>query len=941
MPTSLCEQVEFDTLLTVTHTDQGRKLVGTFNRELDTAELGWKLDINQPVAAVDEEFRNIRLGDRYSTLKLESPNRNHLYLPVISDPDRDTIQYDNWQPGVGEGDDLLPRHIRYTDLGKDFPIYQASINTGHYSIGPETHFLYSDKSIVQYVSPTNNQTDLGSGISYSQLELSDLPDMAFPVLARIYKRGTCREALIYRDFKHVDSFTGELSGSSRLATFDDDRNILWDNIDNRFADEYVIHITDLDTETIYILTSNKDATYTFALPEDFFTDLDYCHNSLECYLDCIGATTGRACQILYSTLLPLHNDLATVRIYLHDANAPDCSTYSLIDEWTPVNTLDFSLPTDKHVLVDTDLGLFIFGGKKADPTVLCEDVLITDEILHLLDASAFSERGIVRISDPDDTSIYEDITYYGKDNNDLLNVVRGGYGTTAIDWPACSIVEERQKGLIPDPNLSVCVAYTAVPRVEYEPLLSEAMNAKEMHQYRPVLVTDVDLNPVRNSESEGLLYLHRCPNDIARLVISVLDKPQLTGDSTTYGPVYIGPDYATMKVCALNADGFPIPGAKVLIDLEGIGLIAGSNDLQTFYTGSDGCFTFVYKSPTNPEDLGTYSTIGYTSGANTVLEFDENADFSQVELDDIYLYTITKDSALLGTVGYSGTVFSVENSLYLGGTRTAITAFLDIEPGFFNGGQLILTYSDGYIVTRDIELFTTSHSGEAIWDSTPMSPDDIVANSRARTFHFGTALPAGTVSSYRALQADSVEWESGLLNGRRTIVYRLIDQEALTHPSMDLDTVYGPLRPINAISNRSLTYSGSLDLPDPVDPNVNLGAYWSASPRTVRVRAYTHNTLCDSGIIFSGEVKLKVDLPPSMLGVYVAGNLRVPYGFRLLSENFDAASVLNALTFLTINTVGRFGSAGPFISSPADGALVLSTDTYTGPSTLDSMIIIT
>ena len=66
-----------------------------------------------------------------------------------------------------------------------------------------------------------------------------------------------------------------------------------------------------------------------------------------------------------------------------------------------------------------------------------------------------------------------------------------------------------------------------------------------------------------------------------------------------------------------------------------------------------------------------------------------------------------------------------------------------------------------------------------------------------------------------------------------------------------------------------------------------------------------------------------------MLGIYAASTQKVPYGFRVISENFDAASVLNAATFLNINTVARFGTYGPYVSEPAitGGDIELTTGT--------------
>jgi hypothetical protein len=930
----------YDLESVIFQTIESNRLLGPTNPDVNPLDLAWKLDITFPVLEHTSQFLNlINESDQYQILDLEPSSRNQVYITPLDLIPKDGLAYQYWQPGVGGRKDILYTSLFLKEFLTRSTIYPAlvpSVDLGFYSLGPDTHFLYSNHSVVQYVDPESDVTS--SSILHSQVRLNETPDLAYPVTARIYKRNECGAAIVYEDYKHVDSFTGELVNNERLETLDNG-NILWANVDSEYENEFIVVTGSLETSSpTYDLIFNKPANKEFVLPVNFL-ESTFTLETLYSYLDFLGVTKGKACEVFYTNYLPLDlTTLGEVRVFLYNQELD--ATEGSPTEWTVVDSLDLSMPDQKHVYVDPDLGLIVFGGQQGDDTKL--KVAIDDNestTLELVDASTYGRRGIIRISNPTNSSIYEDFLYQSKDGNLLLDLFRGYNSTIPLVWPINSNVADIQAGAIPAPGQRVFIEYTAVPRIEYESIASWDRSR----------ISDTDVNPVRNVRSEGILHLYRCPSDVAYLTIEVLDKPLVRGYSDVYGPVYIGKDYVTIKVTAFTIFDMPVPNVEITLTLDGVGTLNGSSTDITLVTDSTGSVIFTYKSPGNPEELGAYSVAVYYEYGNTVIEFDENAKFNPAATDltsaknKIYLYQVTKDEPLKGTIGYAGTIVEVLDSSYTGLPKSAFSAHLDLEEGYFAGGLVYLTDSLGSVLVREVKYFKISDSTETIWNNSPANYAEIVENLRARTFHLTEPLPIGTYTLFRAVESTAIEWSSLVKNGRKTIVYRLEGQVDLTHPNMLLATVYGPLRPISILTSRSLLYEGLLPIPSATDNNNYLGAYWSISPQIVTITASTSDTLCKNGVERSASVRILVDLPPSMLGVYTAGSQMVPYGFRILSENFDPASVLNAATFLNINTVGRYGSAGPFISalSGTSGEATLTEEFMdSGFAALDFRIVI-
>lgn len=148
-----------------------------------------------------------------------------------------------------------------------------------------------------------------------------------------------------------------------------------------------------------------------------------------------------------------------------------------------------------------------------------------------------------------------------------------------------------------------------------------------------------------------------------------------------------------------------------------------------------------------------------------------------------------------------------------------------------------------------------------------------------------------------------IEWEEGLLNGRKCILYEW--NAAAIHPITGLTGAYTPVRPTISGGN-ILTYT-SLTAPDPTSGVSNMiGAYFVVSDRTMTIRASAYSRRLGMRV-YSAPVNIKVSLPQYMKGSYVVGTLETPFGWRLPDDLSTTSSGLNGANFISINPV-----AGPY-----------------------------
>jgi len=407
--TPIVQSEDYDVRLSITQTNETNRLAGVHNPDLNADDLGWELDITRMATPPSEGHLTtfpVDANDTRTERKFEDQKRNHLYLKLLETLSRDGIPYEYWQQGVSGEEACEFKSLRATELDRLFPMYAPIVNNGGYHIGPGDYFLYSDVSHAQrlsYYGLSDSATHLAATFAHQ-------PDLSYPVRCRMYKRNDCGAPLVHIDLDQSDTFLGEVdtSGDEPVRTsyyiegdtpFDDMvaaldiDNIQWDSVDRLMR----LFIIDISQET----PDETTLTYTFRTPfrnpivptipgdRDNNTIPFFDRTTAKEDDSYVGITSGRACQVLYTKYFPI--DTLTRLLLFDEAGYPTCGDVysSNAQEWMEVTTFDFSLPGDRHFMVDYDLGRIIFGGKQADSTLLCTAATAIVTSLITLDASDF------------------------------------------------------------------------------------------------------------------------------------------------------------------------------------------------------------------------------------------------------------------------------------------------------------------------------------------------------------------------------------------------------------------------------------------------------------------------------------------------------------------------------------------------------------------------
>ncbi len=430
-------------------------------------------------------------------------------------------------------------------------------------------------------------------------------------------------------------------------------------------------------------------------------------------------------------------------------------------------------------------------------------------------------------------------------------------------------------GGIPPFGYTMHAAYTTSVAVEYEP----------EHARDYIENTLADLNPIRKYEAEGFVTFIAKPVDAASIELWA-ELPLVTVDS--YGPLYIGNEFATIKAKVLSEDGIPVEGDLVTFEIVGVevGSFGAAGATTTAITNGQGIAKTLYNGPRNITDMGGATDNVQTVGPETLLFIPDY--FAPIDsVDKLFLFQVARTDNLLG--------------LPVADLLSFYEDYLDTEG--LNGP--ILNYSIGSL-------------GSYGWIAGAYA-DKIKWEIHNRLVH-GLATP--------------ITYESGdLITGKKTVVSQ-VDADAINPytGSTPAVSVVQPSR-IEVIDTGTEVY---FDEALPVVTGItDHKSYLVVGPTRVVLRASVVNERLGT-TIYSNEIELLIDIPDSMKGLLQvdalnslpAGTLLnadyldqasydlspvslsdtgpLPLGFRIRSPGITLASALDGLTFLNLNPEVQF-----------------------------------
>ena len=409
------------------------------------------------------------------------------------------------------------------------------------------------------------------------------------------------------------------------------------------------------------------------------------------------------------------------------------------------------------------------------------------------------------------------------------------------------------------------------------------------------MADNVDVRPVQNEKGNGIVYISRRPLSLASITLEI-DKTQI--GNALYGPVYAGADYAILTATGLSAQKETVPGVDISIGeitSPFVGLLNNFPGTYTAKSNANGQVKASFVPGADDDALGKYvHSRSVVSGGTELLVV---GDYTDVELDEVSLFGVTKDDPMIGTVGLSCNASGWLNTSSLVGseatiTPTTITGYTvsvsDVYgDDYFTGATLTITMSGGTTLTRT------------------------VVHHKFDEFHIDSTISGtlGTISEIRVMADDWIAWEASFKNGKKKVVY-LWDSTAI-HPTTGSLGAYSPLRPTSATFDGTYThfmYAQILPAYSLTDDSVNLATYWLTAPIVVTFQAYGDDPFSGSRI-YSNLVSIQLELPEYLKGVYDG---TIPYGTRLGTTVGYTASGLGGSTFLSLNM--NAGTPNPWAS---------------------------
>lgn len=750
---------------------------------------------------------------------------------------KDNTYLSDWQSGVVIG-------LKYKGLGNYIEngalTWTPMIDIGQYSIYWDVRNLYSDYSTSQNVNVEINENGLNTIYLRDDAVLNTIQ-------AAIWLRTKDYLILKAKEFQYVDTFTGEMdtNTNSRLSTEDDNGNILIDNLAGRKY-EFVVR----DGKVVF----NNDYRINVGTTD---VELSITNSTLiKSLWEFKGSNTND--RTLLTNFFPLQT--GTVQLITERNN--------VFTTWTEVSSLNFSGPGDRHYTVDEDLGIIQLGGFKADNLILLDRLTETATELSVYAnpkvMAQYPEQGILTINN-------EQILYYGKTANRFLNLVRGYNGTESALHSEGSIVEDIQHGARSTDR--ILIAYTAVPRIDYE-VTDYTLRSCNKGSW-------LDLQPTKNVLTNNVLQLLSSEINLAQVILET-DSPNIGG--SLYGPVYYGTDISKLTARGLDAHGNPVDNITLHIDiLSGKGSLNGSLHKYSALSNTLGEIYAFYNAPYSGDELEQIVSKTEHQSGNTLMTV-KNLQSGTLP-SDIWVYQILKHDATIGTVGLKGTIVAQDLTVAMPHGNGAFELDVLIDHDDYRGGWLYYTGTDNVSYYKEIVTLWDAENGDGV----------------LVTYIGLNSLPNGVTAvgqSCRLYKWDATEWNSTLLNGSKVILYEYT-QDAI-HPITLENGAYTPLHPNSIVGNKIIFNNRTLGIPDPANNDLNLGGYCIIAPSEVKIQAWGKDPVSGK-VIKSNVVRLALELPSFLVGVDESGILPIPYGWTLVSEDFNIGAGLGGANFITIN----------------------------------------
>lgn len=766
-------------------------------------------------------------GWRWDRRRIQSDainsTRANSYVGGIAYGLREGTQRDYWNCGSEAVEYLDVVHLR----DGEFYSWTPQVSTGKFSVFSDQRILYSDRSFTDVIKTEEDgqlTVELRDGASEDSITIA------------LYKREDDYITSILEKYDLVDAFSGELDTTLNSRPSPSDPSA--------FASrkrEYVV-----SDSKVLLNGVHKKIIGAWNYPNS-----DPANGILEATGKINGS--GRAAFTQYFPV-----DASTVSVYSKLLK----SDLNYV-KWTQVDSLDFQDATLPIYSVDEELGIIYLGGFRAPELRLAQklDFFETTILIHP-DVQAFSQypyQGRIIIGG-------EEILYREKGLGGFYGCVRGFNGTLPATHDKGVLLSHVRQGK--SMYGSVYLAYTAIPRIDYEVSAHSVRTANKWSW--------IDVRPAQNVDTQAILQIVNVEQNLASVTLET-DSPLIGG--SLYGPLYFGTAASNLTATGYNSLGSPVEGVDLTIEIiSGPGFLNGVAGSVTALTNSLGRTYAIYNDPFSEVQVEFPVTATVHDGGTTRMSVPALP--PDVSVQEIWVYQILKHDKILGTTGLT---FNI--TAHGTGADPYGVYYVDIDGVVsqdVRGGVLFVLDSGTTKVFRDITYVDQRLDGDDI----PYS-----------RIYLNATLTSPNGHAAHILESQAIQWSPALLNGAHCILYEF-SSDAI-HPITKQLGAYTPVHP-DAIDGTTLVFDRTLPIPAPSNDSMNLGGYMVVCNSLVTLDAFGQDP-ATGNIIRSNQVQIKLELANSLIGVDMSEALPIPYGWTLPTDSFNIGAALGGANFITIN----------------------------------------
>jgi hypothetical protein len=893
-----------------------------------------QVPVSIPYRELNPDLPSVDIRNVFPSRRVEDTLTDGNYINIPREKYPYLIEEQYLEKGVSSIVDCKLLELKEVSIEKKE--IEPIVNAGFYVYGEEKRYLYPDSSTIT----TSEEVETVDAIE------------EHPISVAIFKRNSRLEPIIHRESFQVydEEWLGDLEAEGRS------------DVSSSSLDQFSVSLEDGE------ITFNK------VIEEAVPMNVDLLDPTLEYpifseYLDFVGISDGQGCQGFYTKYFPISKRKETqtqLLMYVFPPGMTEETPLSEAEIWYPTDDLREHDSASKVFYADYDLGFLHIGGLLGENDTLLAtlypDEMLTWDYISIVNPERHPDKGLIFI---DTLRIF----FKGKIGHRLL--IEKIEGTTEADsFPAGTEVKYSYTGMVPEAGSLCYVSYVAIPRIEY--VDKKYINAKcsRPGSYK---------SKVYLKNNESILVIGKDVDQGMSITLEAMNIDSISLSGTMYyGPLSYDENTVLLRGRVLDASGNPVIEAEVeIFSINGLGNFYGEDSI-TVFTDDEGYFyTSMYIDSSELFQASYARTIDFEQDLEgnwrSYLDFNypETAYGVPSRLEEIQLYTVSKDDGLTGTVGryhfipieeYSdypfvrsilgkdyypydvATVNETIGSGYLSelGTRASaliiINQFENIDPTFYEDGTLYVAvsgspYIDGTestVIKKRKILKVLKYP--KLWDSEPTA----VGNSTRMSTYLiildqRVTPPSGYVRDCWFVSKDEVQWDQEKLGGRKTVIKVLqnktqddiedfiVDESESTwlNPQAPFPSEYTfvPVTPAEWLGGNKFRFTGKLPTCEVANRRVNLGAYAVYLDKVAEVQARVKDKYCVGKYYNSNIVRIIFTASGKGKGTHrVNENYVVPYGFRL-PDTYEYSSLLDGPVYLTLNWTGTRSNSGFSVES--------------------------